>query len=59
MSDFKNYNIQLLNVVGEIIFENTQQENKIDVRLLSSGIYFIKATNRVTGIQLINKFIKQ
>lgn len=52
-----NLYIEIYNLMGEI-YESNQIENKLDLKQLSRGVYFIKAIDQSNNKSQILKFIK-
>lgn len=48
--------ISIMNLDGKVIFTNSG--NKIDVSILTSGVYLYEATT-ISGLKAVNKFVKQ
>lgn len=52
--------IKVINIVGQVVIENSTLENQqiVNISKLSSGIYFLQATNE-SGNQKVVRFIKE
>jgi len=52
-----NYNVEVMNVLGQTIYKTYPTNNQIDVSNLAPGIYIIKL--QVNGASQTSKFVKQ
>lgn len=54
----ENGHLIMMNAIGEVVYETDLiYETTIDVNSLSTGIYFINASNTVSGERMVNKVV--
>jgi hypothetical protein len=57
-TDISNVEYQIITVTGQVIKVGTIHNKKIDVSMLSNGVYFIKSIDKTSNLKYYTKFIR-
>lgn len=49
ISDYKNYELQVINTGGHILFSSVLSKASVELPSLATGIYFVRVKNKVSG----------
>jgi hypothetical protein len=58
INDYKNFDLQVLNAGGHILFSSVLSKSSIELPSLVAGIYFVRVKNKVTGEATNLRYVK-
>jgi hypothetical protein len=58
ISDYKNYDLQVLNAGGHILFSSVLSKASVELPSLATGIYFVRVKNKATGEATNLRYVK-